>query len=258
MLRPTHRSEFSDYIVYVDESGDHGLKRVDPDYPMFVLAFCIFEKSVYIERCVPALQRFKFDLFGHDMVVLHEHEIRKARGPFKALVNEEFRERFMSRLNRLVEQSPFTIVASAIRKARHKDQYAWPESPYNLALGFCMERLLYFLREREEHGPRVDIIFESRGRKEDNDLELEFRRVAGGASYSGETMPFEPHFVSKQTNCSGLQIADLVARPIGLSVLRPHQENRAYELIKPKFRTNERVQPLGPLKVEGYGLKIFP
>lgn len=31
---------FSDYIVYVDESGDHG--PVSSDYPVFVLAFCIF------------------------------------------------------------------------------------------------------------------------------------------------------------------------------------------------------------------------
>jgi len=36
---------FSDYIVYVDESGDHGLENVDPNYPLFVLAFCIFKKG---------------------------------------------------------------------------------------------------------------------------------------------------------------------------------------------------------------------
>ncbi len=31
--------KFSDYIVYVDESGDHGLQNLDPNYPVFVLAF---------------------------------------------------------------------------------------------------------------------------------------------------------------------------------------------------------------------------
>ena len=30
---------FSKYVVYVDESGDHGLKNIDPNYPVFVLAF---------------------------------------------------------------------------------------------------------------------------------------------------------------------------------------------------------------------------
>jgi len=38
-------AEFSDYIVYVDESGDHNLERINPEYPLFVLAFCIFEKK---------------------------------------------------------------------------------------------------------------------------------------------------------------------------------------------------------------------
>ena len=31
--------EFSDYIVYVDESGDHSLKSVNPEFPVFVNIF---------------------------------------------------------------------------------------------------------------------------------------------------------------------------------------------------------------------------
>ncbi|WIX32645.1 DUF3800 domain-containing protein [Salinicola sp. JS01] len=32
---------FSDFVVYVDESGDHGMLNIDANYPVFVLAFCI-------------------------------------------------------------------------------------------------------------------------------------------------------------------------------------------------------------------------
>lgn len=32
-------SEFGDYIVYVDESGDHNLTTPSSSYPMFVLVF---------------------------------------------------------------------------------------------------------------------------------------------------------------------------------------------------------------------------
>jgi hypothetical protein len=39
-------------------------------------------------------------------------------------------------------------------------------------------------------------------------------------------------FASKKVNCGGLQIADLIARPIGRSVLNPAQKNRAYDLIE--------------------------
>lgn len=30
---------FSEFVVYVDESGDHGMVKIDPNYPVFVLAF---------------------------------------------------------------------------------------------------------------------------------------------------------------------------------------------------------------------------
>lgn len=68
---------FSDYVVYADESGDHGLTSVDIGYPLFVLAFCLFKKCDYTSRLVPALQSFKFENFGHDQVILHETDIRK-------------------------------------------------------------------------------------------------------------------------------------------------------------------------------------
>ena len=70
---------FSNFVVYVDESGDHGLQTVDANYPVFVLSFCVFPKRYYCDTVVPALQKFKFKHFGHDIVVLHEHEIRKEK-----------------------------------------------------------------------------------------------------------------------------------------------------------------------------------
>lgn len=243
---------FSDYIVYVDESGDHGLERVDRDYPIFVLAFCIFQKETYRKTCVPALQAFKFKHFGHDMTVLHERDIRKAAGDFKFLVNRLKREEVMAGLSALVEEAEFDLIASVIRKARLQSQYAFPDSPYDLALKFCLERLRYFLREHGDSEETVHVVFESRGKREDDELELEFRRLCDGSSLDGEKLPFEPIFAPKSVNCSGLQIADLVARPIGRRILDPEQANRAYEIIEPKFRRSSRGQ------VEGYGLKIFP
>jgi hypothetical protein len=58
--------------------------------------------------------------------------------------------------------------------------------------------------------------------------------------------------MDKRANSTGLQIADLVARPIGLSIVREGQPNRAYDLLQPKIRRS----PSG--KVSGWGLKVFP
>src|SRR5688572_14628676 len=122
--------EHSDFIVYVDESGDHGLQSIDPQYPVFVLAFCIFHKESYRTIASPALQELKFRYFGHDMVVLHEHDIRKAKGSFRFLVDATIRERFMRDLNGLVEAVPLTLIASVIQKDRLLQRYASPQNPY--------------------------------------------------------------------------------------------------------------------------------
>lgn len=71
--------KFSDYIVYVGESGDHNLESIDDKYPVFVLAFCIFNKNEYINHITKTIQKFKFDHFGHDMVLLHEREYEKPK-----------------------------------------------------------------------------------------------------------------------------------------------------------------------------------
>ena len=74
---------FSNYIVYVDESGDHSMVSIDDSYPVFVLSLCIFSKNYYVNSVVTALEEFKFRSFGHDIVILHERDIRKETGQFR-------------------------------------------------------------------------------------------------------------------------------------------------------------------------------
>ena len=85
-------NQFSDYIVYVDESGDANLDKIDPNFPTFVLSFCIFKKSDYVNHVIPCMSNLKFNYFGHDMVVLHERELRKREGIFSSLGLEPVRQ----------------------------------------------------------------------------------------------------------------------------------------------------------------------
>ena len=243
---------FSDYIVYVDESGDHGLSRIHPEYPVFVLAFCIFEKTSYLAEVVPAIQELKFRFFGHDMVVLHEAEIRKARPPFQGLLNPELREPFMKSLGDLIRQAPFTIVATAILKEQLRLRRGEHQNPYHIAMEYGLERVFMELQQRGQRGRRTHVVFERRGRKEDASLELEFRRIMNHTSLSGMSESLDIVFAGKQTNSAGLQLADMVARPIGRHVLAPQQPNRAFEILEPKLRRDDRG------RVQGYGLKCYP
>ncbi|MFN3576234.1 MAG: DUF3800 domain-containing protein [Tabrizicola sp.] len=234
--------DFSDFIVYADESGDHGMVSIDPQYPVFALTFCVMRKDEYVGAVVPAMQRFKFGIWGHDSVVLHEHEIRKSLGPFGLLrTGRALRTRFFDELNALMDAAPMKIFASVIDKEKHRAKYANPWNPYQIALHFCMERLQAMMNRFEQHGKTVHVVFESRGAKEDADLELEFRRIASNQSHWGyrrhdfSRFDFQPVFIPKAANASGLQLADLTARPIALSRLRPGQPNRAFEIIEPKL-----------------------
>jgi hypothetical protein len=252
---------FSDYIIYVDESGDHGLSSIDADYPVFVLAFCIFRKSEYYRNTVPKLQEFKFQWFGHDIIVLHEHDIRRRAAPFVFLGTPEKREIFMNQLGRIIEDAPMTVIASVIRKDRLAARYSSPNNPYDLALLFCMERASEFMSSVGQGDRLTHIVCESRGgtkRTEDKALELEFRRIAAGAHRLRMGRPidgFDIVFADKRTNSAGLQIADLIARPIGLHELRPHQINRAFEVISKKIWTGPDNALWGGFC---YALKVFP
>jgi len=244
--------QFSDYIVYVDESGDHSLRTINPDYPVFVLAFCLFEKKTYIEQIVPVVQQLKFQYFGHDMIILHEADIRRSRPPFDILLNPEVRRPFLADLTALIEAAPFTIVASCIMKDAFIQRRGPNENPYHVAMEFGLERIYLELQCRGQRGRQTHVVFERRGLQEDRALELEFRRIMDRTSMEGMPETLEMVLTDKKANSTGLQLADMVARPIGRHLLRPDQPNRAYGTLEPKFRRNNQR------RIEGWGLKCYP
>jgi len=243
---------FNDYIVYVDESGDNGLNFIDPDYPILILAFCVFEKNIYINKVSSEIKKFKFKYFGHDMVILHESKIRYATHDFTFLINKTLREEFHEDLNVLVENAPFHLIVTAINKILLKEKYNKQTNPYNLALLFGLEKVYSFLKEKNLNISPLHIIFESRGKKEDQDLELEFRRICNGANQLKKVLPFNIVFGDKRSNSCGLQLADLIARPVGRYLLNPNQENRAFSIIDKKIYKGQKG------KKEANGLIYFP
>ena len=124
-------------------------------------------------------------------------------------------------------------------------------------MGFCLETLYELLQEKEQDDALTHVVVECRGKKEDNELELEFRRICDGVNRQGRRLPFEIIFADKKANSSGLQLADLVARPVGLNFLRPDQENRAFKILKRKFFCSGGREGVGE-GFENWGLKIHP
>lgn len=229
---------FSRYIVYADESGSPNLEADTRDFPIFVLTFLVVEKAVYSQHVEPDLCAFKFQHFGHDQVILHESDIRKQRGIFAFLrADPDLRHRFLEDVSALAARRDMAFECAIIDKAKiPPDQAPW--SPYDIALGICMEQTARRLLQAGETGSTIHVVFEARGRKEDSVLELDFHRIAAGQAkvrYGDshvQHFSWVPIFASKQSNSAGLQLADLAARPMGLSYLRPHQPNRAFSALR--------------------------
>jgi hypothetical protein len=253
--------KYSKFVVYVDESGDHGMQNLDEKYPVFVLAFCVFNKGHYTRKVVTDIENLKFKYFGHDLVVLHENEIRKQKGDFKRLNTPAIRSQFMSDLTDVIETSNFILISciidKAALKATLKPRQTIPPNPYHIALGFCLETLNDFLVEKGQDDLLTHVIVERRGSKEDDELELEFRRMCDGANKLSKPLSFDIIFGDKKVNSTGLQLADLVARPIGMSLVNKGQENRAFSALKTKFYCSGGRANVGT-GYENWGLKIYP
>lgn len=237
-----HSMDQSDYIIFADESGDHGLVSIDKQFPVFALVFGMMRKADYIEQVMRPFTELKFQLWGHDQVIFHESDIRKERGDFALLrTNRALREQFYERLNAIMAAAEAKFVVSIIDKHKLTQRYRDPFNPYELSLLFCMERSLKYLLRHGQGGKNSCILFESRGRTEDDQLELELLRIINGQSTWGyrsedfSQLHFTHKFISKKSNSSGLQLTDLAARPFALHYLRPEQTNRAFDVLKPKI-----------------------
>ncbi|GAG48073.1 unnamed protein product, partial [marine sediment metagenome] len=212
-------------LVYMDEAGDHSLELIDRDFPVFCLAFFVCEETIYVQKVVPEVIQFKLRWFGHEGVILHSRDIRKAQGDFGLLTNPDRRQAFMGGLSAIMSHSDYKLIAVAIRKQEHKERYGMrAENPYDLAMTFALERLLPLLAEARQN--MVTIIAESRGKREDKELHASFLNVVNYGTYyvprgRFKGVDFSLRFVEKSRNIVGTQLADLVAYPTARHVLDP-------------------------------------
>jgi len=239
-------------VMFLDESGDHSLDKIDNSYPMFVLAGCIFDFDYYSTVVEPKINELKIKHFGKIDIILRSYDIRKQKGAFSCLVDKKKRETFYIDLNNLMKSLDFKIIAAAINKSKLKAQYSDPSNPYNLCLQFILERAVMFLGRSSDK-----LIFRIESRETHNDRKLaevyEKFRITDNYFKKEEIQSklVDLSFNQKTQNIVGHQIADLVAYPIGVSILDDKRENKAFEIIKTKFHNKN-----GDYK--NCGLKVFP
>lgn len=242
----------SKFIAFFDECGDHSLSKIDKDFPLFLLSTVIVERELYANQIIPAVAGFKLRYFAHEGINLHSREIRKADGPFALLQNTNVRQQFLQELSLLMAKLPFTLFITAIKKTAYVNRYGdGARNPYDIALEYSFERILYFLEE--QNACELPVIAEARGQNEDDALRASFYQLMTQGTYYNKAERFQKlvcpiSFRRKHDNICGIQVADLCAHPTARHLLKPEVDNQAFAVVKSHIYQSGKVN----------GLKVYP
>jgi hypothetical protein len=252
----------AEYLLFLDECGSHPLYQPDDKFPVFCLCGVIVNRDEYA-----AFDRhwktWKAAWLGSSRVQVHEPEVRRRSNHFHnpdSVREQELLDALAEELSTL----QFTCIAGVIDKksflAAHPDGLVdefLPASGYLMCIDFVIERFVHFLYHAG--GDARGLVFaENRGLREDAEVHAEFIRLQlEGTQWQSEDwfryqlrpfIEFEP----KDRNSSGLQVADLAARPVAEKVLNPSTTPERWQVIRPKLYDGGQGRPMS------YGLKIYP
>ena len=90
-------------ILFLDESGDHDLINIDPEYPILFPAGCIMDSQYEEKVLTAALNKFKQDFFGNNKIILHLAEYTRDGKGYEKLRDKGLREQFYAGLNKIIE-----------------------------------------------------------------------------------------------------------------------------------------------------------
>ena len=245
--------ERKEKILFLDESGDHNLQYISNDYPIFVLGGCIVEHNYYKKQLKPEVDNFKISFFKSKDIILHTRDITRNKGVFEKLKDKKTRNQFYDKLNKLMANLNYTVIASVIKKKGFMEKYSYPMDPYVFSLEVIIERFIYSLKEDSSYGK---IIAESRNEELDALIKnrFEYLKLQGTRFVSAKeinTLITSLRLVKKDRNINGLQIADLIVSPIGRFVLGK-KTHKDFKIIERKFRRGNSGS------YNGYGLVILP
>jgi hypothetical protein len=249
----------SRYRLYFDESGVHSYNKLQTVHERH-LALCgvIFEKTEYEQFQLKweELKRRFFHGDSDEPIILHRKEIMSRNGIFSPLEDEATRAAFDNEFLRVVEQTPFTSLIVVINKASHQNNYNLPFPPYHYCLVALLQRYGFWLGNR-----RGDVMGESRGKTEDQQLKSAFATLYSNGDWQQRASFYQQHFTSKEIklmpkfkNVAGLQLADLLAHPAKLRCLVNQQTpgvqesefgKRVADVFWKKIRKRHDGQSLG-------------
>jgi len=217
--------------LYLDESGDHttrGFRASQWDKRYLCLFGCSFDLQMCHKSFSPQFEDFKVRHFGGDQddpVILHREDVKARRGRFGVLVEADACAKFNKELLEIVSKAPFRAFAVVIDKLSTAGKDFGPISahPYHIGLLTLLERYCGWLKLGKWTG---DVLAESRGGREDEQLKAAYVSVHTGGTNFHKKEFFQKQLSSKEIkikpksqNINPLQLADLLAYPAKRRIL---------------------------------------
>lgn len=248
--------------VYIDECGSSSLKSKDA-FGAFVIAAIIIPDEDY-QKLDRLWKKWKADNLGSATRMIHEPDIRRGQGPFSFSRNTQKRTAVINSLNEFIAKLDFSAIACVVNRNEYVKKIghnamdsSLPEHPYLMTLDFLLERVVLVL-QNQFNNAQARIVAEARGPLEDAILQYEYVRLQiEGTSYISpawfrQQLHTAIDFRTKKENSTGLQLADLLARPCGEKVLDPSSTpDRWHEFQGKLCRGQETAHSI-------LGLKIVP
>jgi hypothetical protein len=192
-------------------------------------------------------------------MILHTLEFTRNLPGYEAMSRHDFRTQFFQELEQLVRGLEFRIVACAIKKDAHLRKYGLKAiDPYMLSLSIVVERFAF-----ETGAKGGAIVVESRDETLNNALDLAFLdlKIRGtdfipASKIRNRIRSFTIR--DKKENVAGLQLADIVATPIGRHILgkKTYQSYCSggdfFLTVEKKFRADWKGH------YDGMGLVVLP
>ena len=185
--------------------------------------------------------------------------------PFRVLSDLNVEKEFNTEFLELLSKWKFKTITVLIDRLEHQTKYStWRFDPYHYCMAIILERYHLRLKDIECVG---DMMFESRGGKEDLRLKESYRKIyehgtdwVKASDLHDTITTHELKIKPKSANIAGLQVADLVAYPLCRYALKYYKlkedgretfNEQMMEVLKTKIYKKEN-------KMDGYGLKKLP
>lgn len=197
-----------EYYLFLDES------KPNKEVEHFCLGGCVIEKENYIKNVMPYIKNLKINIFETSDIILHETEIRRAKGQYSVMRDKQKREKFWNAMKKLFDKYDITVLSSIITPNKCKNIYnsKYLNDEYFICLQIILENFTYFL---ETHNGKGSIYLESRNSTEDNKVQNHFFNLMSNGTLFLNKNALQAHlttisFPLKQDNNIGLQIADFI------------------------------------------------